>query len=757
VRVAEAGGTLASRLLAGLLTEQGATVTSLPLPVPIPAPAVQNEDATPGSGPARPAPAGRVAGDAELAGRLRAADVLVDASHGALDAAGFGFARLAELRPGLIVCHIPSFPAPPGPAATVPTAGPTRRATPPGEPDGEWAVAAALGLDRLAGDEPAAEPLPMASAYAAILSGIYITAALLRRDAVPMPAAADPVLMEVSLFGAGMMVLDRRLVSVADPACADPLGRWRLPIAERYECADGRYLQCQGATPGVAAAVLAAIGHPEWTAEALTGITALPSAEEEARWRARFAAVFRRRPAAEWEDLIARHGGAGAVCRTREEWKAEPHAAACEIVLPGAPGRPGASRPGPAVRVSPAGPGRTGAAATGTGSTGTAPGGTAAGRRDVAASAVLPLAGTRVVDLSIILAGPTCGRLLAELGADVVKIDAPGRAVPPYVSPYGWLDVNRSKRSMLLDLSQPGARDVLWRLIEDADVLLENFRAGKLAALGFGTDAVFARNPRIVYTSLNAYDFGGGFTTRAGWEQNAQAISGMQVSRGQDGLPRQVPVPVNDYGTGLLGAFGTIAALRAARRTGRGQRVRGSLARTASFLQRPELHWDGQDSAGPAAAHRPGQVQFIRCADGWIAALPGPGRPGLAGSAAGSAAGQPCGSVLRALRADGVSCMRAVTVDDLRPAAWIREHGYLKTWRHPVWGEMTNVFARGRSSGFEQRDGWPAPDPGADGERILAGLGYRADEIAAMRRSGALGAPAPLFPAAAPAHSRDAR
>jgi crotonobetainyl-CoA:carnitine CoA-transferase CaiB-like acyl-CoA transferase len=730
IRVAETGGTLASRLLAGLLTEQGATVTSLP-----------------------------VAGDVEFTAQARAADVLVDASHGALDAAGFGFAQLAELRPGLIVCRIPSFPAPPGPAATAPTAGPASgpatppAAAPPGEPDGEWAVAAALGLDRLAGDEPAAEPLPMASAYAAILSGIYIIAAELRRDAVPMPAAADPVLMEVSLFGAGMMVLDRRLVSVADPACADPLGRWRLPIAERYECADGRYLQCQGATPGVAAALLAAIGHPEWTAEALTGITALPSAEEEARWRGRFAAVFRRRPAAEWEDLIARHGGAGAVCRTREEWKAEPHTAASEIVLPGAPGRPGASRPGPAVRVSPAGPGRTGAAATGTGSIRTAPDGTAASRQDVTASAVLPLAGTRVVDLSIILAGPTCGRLLAELGADVVKIDAPGRAVPPYVSPYGWLDVNRSKRSMLLDLSQPGARDVLWRLIEDADVLLENFRAGKLAALGFGPDAVFARNPRIVYTSLNAYDFGGGFTARAGWEQNAQAISGMQVSRGQDGLPRQVPVPVNDYGTGLLGAFGTMAALRAARRTGRGQRVRGSLARTASFLQRPELHWDGRDSPGPAAAHRPGQVQFIRCADGWIAALPGPGQLGLAGSAD----GQPCGSVLSALRADGVSCMRAVTMDDLRPAAWIREHGYLKTWRHPVWGEMTNVFARGRSSGFGQRDGWPAPDPGADGERILAGLGYRADEIAAMRRSGALGAPAPLFPAAAPARSRGAR
>jgi crotonobetainyl-CoA:carnitine CoA-transferase CaiB-like acyl-CoA transferase len=316
------------------------------------------------------------------------------------------------------------------------------------------------------------------------------------------------------------------------------------------------------------------------------------------------------------------------------------------------------------------------------------------------------------------------------------------------VSPYGWLDVNRSKRSMLLDLRQPSARDVLWRLIEDADVLVENFRAGKLEALGFGPAAVFARNPRIVYTSLNAYDFGGGFAGRAGWEQNAQAISGMQVSRGRDGLPRQVPVPVNDYGTGLLGAFGTMLALRAARRTGQGQRVRGSLARTASFLQRPDLFGAGHDHPGRAPAHLPGPVDFIRCADGWVAALRPPAGPDR------DAAGQPCASVLAALRKDGVSCMRAVTVDELRPASWIREHGYLKSWRHPAWGEMTNVFARGRSSGFEQRDGWPAPDPGADGEQILVGLGYQEDEIAALRRTGALGRPVPLFAPAAQASAR---
>jgi crotonobetainyl-CoA:carnitine CoA-transferase CaiB-like acyl-CoA transferase len=106
---------------------------------------------------------------------------------------------------------------------------------------------------------------------------------------------------------------------------------------------------------------------------------------------------------------------------------------------------------------------------------------------------------------------------------------------------------------------------------------------------------------------------------------------------------------------------------------------------------------------------------------------------------------QDCASAVAALRATGVRCLRAATLADLRSDPRLRDHGYLKVWQHPVWGEMTNVFAHGVSSGFRQRDGWPAPDPGADGEQILAGLGYGVDQIAALRDCGALGAPAPLF------------
>jgi crotonobetainyl-CoA:carnitine CoA-transferase CaiB-like acyl-CoA transferase len=190
--------------------------------------------------------------------------------------------------------------------------------------------------------------------------------------------------------------------------------------------------------------------------------------------------------------------------------------------------------------------------------------------------------------------------------------------------------------------------------------------------------------------------------------------------------------------------------VRAARRTGRGGRVLGSLARTASFLQLPDLFWD---ASGEGPAHLPGTVDFVRCTDGWVAAL----RPEVTGAdgtggAVTARPGQDCASTLASLRRAGVSCVRAASLEDqLRPASLLRSHGYLKTWLHPVWGEMTSVFARGSSSGFRQRDGWPAPDPGADGEQILASLGFSADQIGAMRGCGALGAPVPLFGAAGPA------
>ena len=199
-------------------------------------------------------------------------------------------------------------------------------------------------------------------------------------------------------------------------------------------------------------------------------------------------------------------------------------------------------------------------------------------------SVVEALQGIRVLDLCIILAGPTCGRTLGEFGADVIKIDDPARPVDI----HGSLDVNRGKRSILLDLKSEQGREVFWRLVDTADVIVENNRKGSLARLGLGYEDLKRRKPDIIYASLNAYGYDGPWSERPGWEQLAQAVSGIQVrGGGREGAPITLPYPMNDYGTGLLGAYAVALALHERNQTGNGQSLDGGLTLTACLLQSP--------------------------------------------------------------------------------------------------------------------------------------------------------------------------
>jgi len=155
------------------------------------------------------------------------------------------------------------------------------------------------------------------------------------------------------------------------------------------------------------------------------------------------------------------------------------------------------------------------------------------------------------LDLCIILAGPTLGRTLGEFGADIIKIDNPTRGGS--VSSHN--DVNRGKRSLLLDLKSDVGRDLFWRLLEGADVVAQNYRAGKLEKLGLSYEEVRRRKPDIVYASLNAFGHLGPWRGRPGHEQFAQAATGMQRRFGGAGQPVIQPNPINDYGTGFMGAY----------------------------------------------------------------------------------------------------------------------------------------------------------------------------------------------------------
>jgi glutaryl-CoA transferase len=192
-----------------------------------------------------------------------------------------------------------------------------------------------------------------------------------------------------------------------------------------------------------------------------------------------------------------------------------------------------------------------------------------------------PLDGLKVVDLTRVLAGPFCAMLLGDMGADVIKVEEPGagddaRAWAPFVGAWSayFLGVNRSKRSLALDLKQPGAAGVLGRLLERADVFLENFKPGSLDRLGFGYEQTRAINPRLVHCSITGYGKNGPRSHLSGYDPIVQAESGfMDITGTPDGPPVRTGIAMSDYLAGLYAFGGILLALRERDRTGAGQHV----------------------------------------------------------------------------------------------------------------------------------------------------------------------------------------
>ncbi|WP_176560900.1 CaiB/BaiF CoA transferase family protein [Mycobacterium neglectum] len=207
-----------------------------------------------------------------------------------------------------------------------------------------------------------------------------------------------------------------------------------------------------------------------------------------------------------------------------------------------------------------------------------------------------PLDGHRVIDITQSAAGPYCSMILGDLGADVIKVEKPAGGddardwAPPYWGEYGctFLALNRNKRSLAVDLKNPAGKEILWRLIESADVLVHNLRAGALDKLGFGYEAVHALAPRLIYCSMTAFGDSGPMSARPGYDPLMQAYAGLMSITGErtvEGEPPRPPIRVgtsiNDMGMGMWGAIGILGALMNRRDTGRGQLVETSLLETA--------------------------------------------------------------------------------------------------------------------------------------------------------------------------------
>jgi crotonobetainyl-CoA:carnitine CoA-transferase CaiB-like acyl-CoA transferase len=247
---------------------------------------------------------------------------------------------------------------------------------------------------------------------------------------------------------------------------------------------------------------------------------------------------------------------------------------------------------------------------------------------------MLPLSAVRVVEFCQVAAGPYCGMLLADMGADVIKVEAPDgdalRQWPPITNGYSenFASLNRNKRSVSLDLKQPGDRDAARALALSADVVVENFRPGTLAKLGLGYESLARAKPTLVYCSISAYGQSGPRAQEGGFDLTVQAIGGvMSVTGERDGAPVKCGVPISDFGAGLYAAFAIVAALRRVEREGTGDHIDVSMLGATlgmAALQTSEHFGTGRDPVKLGSAHpRNAPYQAFRAHDGYFAMAAG--------------------------------------------------------------------------------------------------------------------------------------
>jgi len=394
----------------------------------------------------------------------------------------------------------------------------------------------------------------------------------------------------------------------------------------------------------------------------------------------------------------------------------------------------------------------------------------------------MPLGGTRVVDLTRILAGPFCTMLLADMGADVVKVEAPGAgdpvrrqgAIKHGVSWY-FAQFNRNKRSLTLDLRSDEGKRVLARMLAGADVLVENYRPGVLAEMGFGAERLKAINPELVVTSVNGFGATGPYADRPAFDFIAQAMSGfMSVNGKADDEPLRAAPPLSDLVAGLYAAYGTVCALLARGRLGAGggQRVEASLnnglislmaylsAETLATGQVPKRTGNDHPIVSPyglfraadgeiaVAASHDGIVRRFLAALGLEALLE---RPEFADNAArmrnraainaliDEKVGQDSvAGWIERLNAAGVPCGRVQDLNDVFADPQVLAQEMVLEIEHPGRGPVKVTGFPVKLERTPARVRHPAPELGQHSGEVLAEYGFAAAEIAALKAAGAV-------------------
>ncbi len=385
-----------------------------------------------------------------------------------------------------------------------------------------------------------------------------------------------------------------------------------------------------------------------------------------------------------------------------------------------------------------------------------------------------PLSGIRVLDLSGYIAAPYGCTLLADQGADVIKIEPPGgdnlRKYPSTLQAEGraFLGVNRGKSGIVLDLKLPQGREILHRLLRDADVLVHNFRPGVPERLGIDYETLSTLNPRIICCAVTGYGETGPLRDKAGYDQVLQSMTGICAMQGSPENPQIVYGSVVDYYAAALLAGGVASALYQRERTGKGQWVGISLLRSALAMQSARFVWAANEPRDVYRDMRSGGITGLyptragslyisaNTTHFWSALCELIGLPGLAADPRydtvrkrAEHAAELVPKVREALQAhsaqeweaifgERVPCAAAREIEDMFDHPQVLAEGIVATFDHPTVGHYRGLSRAIKFSGADEVLPRAAPTFGQHSDEVMASLGYREDEIAALRAAGVL-------------------